>query len=138
MIGFPGETDAQFENSYRLIAALPFSYLHVFTYSVRPGTAAARLQNRVPKPVQMWRSNQLIQLGRIKERQFLDKFLQQSMPVLFEQAVSPGCYRGLTPNYMRVEVRSGRDLINQIQRVTLDQSHEDWIAGQLVDNLVDV
>ncbi|MCI0513886.1 tRNA (N(6)-L-threonylcarbamoyladenosine(37)-C(2))-methylthiotransferase MtaB [candidate division KSB1 bacterium] len=133
MVGFPGETEAMFENSHRLIAELPFSYLHVFSYSVRPGTAAAKLGNRVSKPIQTWRSNQLIELGRQQESAFLAKFWQQSMPVLFEQAVSPGCYRGLTSNYLRVQVCCGRDLVNQIHWVRLDQCHDDWIAGQLVE-----
>jgi threonylcarbamoyladenosine tRNA methylthiotransferase MtaB len=130
IVGFPGETDAQFENTYRLIERLPVTYLHVFAYSVRQGTAAAKLPDKVPKSVQAERSRRLRELGRRKQFEFSVSQLQQVHPVLFEEENS-GWMSGLTDNYLRIKVRANPALINTIQAVRLDEITADGILGML-------
>ncbi len=100
MVGFPGETDAEFAETFRFIDELPFTYLHVFTYSARPGTPAADAPDQVPMPVRKDRNRQLRELADRKNRAFRQGFVGQSLPV-----VTLG--RGpmaLSSNYLKVEL----------------------------------
>ena len=100
MTGFPGETDAEFEESYRFIESLPFTYLHVFTYSERPGTAAAGHANPVPFPVRKDRNRRLRELAAAKNLDF-----RRSMAGLRLSAVTlDGGTRALSSNYLQVEL----------------------------------
>lgn len=100
MTGFPGETDAEFEETYRLIDSLPFTYLHVFTYSARPGTPAAAAPGQVPIPVRKERNRLLRELAKEKNAAFRRKFLGVSLSVVtLGQGKS-----ALSSNYLKVEL----------------------------------
>lgn len=130
IVGFPGETDAHFENSFQLIERLPFSYLHVFAYSVRKGTVAAKLPGRVPKAAQTERSRRLRALGQIKQHEFALSQSGQIHQVLFEEEKNGWIY-GLTENYLRVKVPANPALINTIQSVRLEEITTDGVRGSL-------
>ena len=102
--GFPGESDAQFERTRRLVEELPFSYLHVFPFSKRPGTKAAGMENPVPEKVKKERAAVLRGIGEAKRRAFADKFVGQALPVLFEgrRDRKTGLLTGLSDNYIRI------------------------------------
>ena len=93
IVGFPGESDDDFQASYDLITELPFSYLHVFNYSARQGTAAESLPDKVDDDVKKQRSHQLIKLGQSKKQQFMLSQLNKTRAVLFEgsMAAQSGC-----------------------------------------------
>ncbi|HTM47894.1 MAG TPA: tRNA (N(6)-L-threonylcarbamoyladenosine(37)-C(2))-methylthiotransferase MtaB [Bryobacteraceae bacterium] len=100
MVGFPGETDDEFEESRRFIASLPFTYLHVFTYSSRPGTAAAESPGQVPIPVRKERNRVLRQLGLEKNLEFRRAMVGQRLSVItLEPAGS-----ALSSNFLHVEL----------------------------------
>jgi threonylcarbamoyladenosine tRNA methylthiotransferase MtaB len=82
MVGFPGETDAEFESTRRMIEELPFTYLHVFTYSARPGTPAADMPSQVPLQVARERNRILRQLGEQKKLQFMHSFIGKSVEAI--------------------------------------------------------
>jgi threonylcarbamoyladenosine tRNA methylthiotransferase MtaB len=100
MVGFPGETDAEFAETFRFIDELPFTYLHVFTYSARPGTPAADAPDQVPMPVRKDRNRQLRELADRKNRAFRQSFLGQSLSVV---TLGQG-HMALSSNYLKVEL----------------------------------
>jgi threonylcarbamoyladenosine tRNA methylthiotransferase MtaB len=118
IVGFPGETDAAFAETYRFLEALPFAYFHVFSYSKRYGTKAARLDGHVHSHVIKERSQALRRLSSAKRREFASRYLGKSVDVLFEQQDENGVWTGLTSNYLRVGVVS-EHLRNEIASVTI-------------------
>ena len=104
MVGFPGETDADFEESRSFIASLPFTYLHVFTYSERPGTPAASEPNRVPLPVRKERNRVLRELAAAKNLAFRQSMVGKTLSAVTLH--EPGA--ALTENYLKVELAQPR------------------------------
>jgi threonylcarbamoyladenosine tRNA methylthiotransferase MtaB len=103
LTGFPGESEAEFHETYRFIERLPFTYLHVFTYSERPGTPAAALPGAVPAPVRKERTRLLRELGTAKQLAFRRRMLGQT-----RSAVTLDNGTALTDNYLAVELASPR------------------------------
>ncbi|WP_076005091.1 tRNA (N(6)-L-threonylcarbamoyladenosine(37)-C(2))-methylthiotransferase MtaB [Dehalogenimonas formicexedens] len=116
--GFPGETDAEFEDSFRFIEQIGFSRLHVFPYSPRPGTLAASMPDQVEHSAVKPRVARLLKLGRQCEAWFKGKFKGQFLEVLVE-AREEGRWVGYTDNYIRVSVDSDEDLENRIVPIKL-------------------
>ncbi|AZR73169.1 tRNA (N(6)-L-threonylcarbamoyladenosine(37)-C(2))-methylthiotransferase MtaB [Anoxybacter fermentans] len=106
MVGFPGETDELFEETYRFIEKIGFSQLHVFKYSIRQGTPAAKMKNQVSHQVKNVRSEKLRLLGERLTLEYNQKFLNKVLPVLIEEErdQSTGMLTGVTPNYIRVYI----------------------------------
>lgn len=102
MVGFPGETAAEFDESHRFIESMPFTYLHVFTYSERPGTPAAGYEGHVPIPVRKERNRQLRELASAKNLEFRRRFIGRTLSaVTLEQG------RALSSNYVQLELEPG-------------------------------
>ncbi len=129
MVGFPSEDDAAFINTKKVLADLPVSYYHVFTYSDRKGTTAYKMDEKVAHDIKKKRTNILIQQGERKKRAFFERFLGQSFPVLFEQKNKAGYWTGYTSNYMQVAMKSDQDLHNQIIEVKIDKIQENQLIG---------
>jgi threonylcarbamoyladenosine tRNA methylthiotransferase MtaB len=145
MVGFPGEGEEHFENSYRLIEDLELSDLHVFKYSQRPGTPAAALPDQVPPPVKEERSRRLLELAGRLRQSFAQGFLGTAREVLIEQPV-PGnrrltrggpdttVWEGYTDNYLRVavELPRGEAARGRLVRVKLTGSGWDMLSGEII------
>ncbi|MCI0516182.1 tRNA (N(6)-L-threonylcarbamoyladenosine(37)-C(2))-methylthiotransferase MtaB [candidate division KSB1 bacterium] len=132
IVGFPGETDTQFNNTRLFIESLPFSYLHVFAYSARKGTPAAKLPQRVSKEAQMERSRILRKIGQVKKLQFHRQHENKIYPVLFEQEESPGLMAGLTPNYIRARIKANHSILNEIHPVKLLKADQNFVHGEIL------
>lgn len=134
MVGFPGEDDAEFEASYRFCKETDFAAIHVFPYSLRPGTPAAKMPRQVPEKVKRARSQQMLALSAISKQKFLQRFLGKKVLVLWEGEVSPGSqtYSGLTYNYVRVFTQSAESLTGHILPVKLLRLHKDGVWAQVV------
>ncbi len=104
MVGFPGETDADFEETRQFLADLPFTYLHVFTYSARPTTVAAELPGQVPAPVKRERSGILRELAAEKGRRFADSLIGRTLSVVTLQEQHPEGRVALSDNYVKVVI----------------------------------
>ncbi len=130
MVGFPGETDADFEATRSLISESPLSYLHVFQYSERPEVASARLPNKTPRDVMHARSRVLHRLDQDKRRTFQTKHIGASLEVLFESC-RDGLWRGHTGNYLEIGVRDGCNLENSLVQVRIESLHDDLLLGRL-------
>ena len=110
MVGFPGETDAEFEATRRLIEDLPFTYLHVFTYSARPGTPAAAMRNQVPPQAARERNKVLRDLAAEKKRAFMQSFLGKSLPAITLNAHTDAEFtEALTDNYQKLFLHGRHD-----------------------------
>jgi threonylcarbamoyladenosine tRNA methylthiotransferase MtaB len=131
IVGFPGETEESFERTYELLSSLPFSYFHVFSYSQRYGTKAARLPERVSTEAIKERSHRLRDLSAEKRRAFARRFVGSEVEVLFEQKDESGLWTGLTGNYLRVGVASAEPLRNQLRRVVVREGGSELALGAL-------
>lgn len=124
IVGFPGETDEDFLDTYRFLNDLDISYLHVFTYSERENTPAALMSDAVPKKVRAERSKMLHILSDKKRRHFYEKNLGKEALVLFENDLEDGMMHGFTENYVRVTAKYDPLLVNEIKRVILTNINE--------------
>jgi threonylcarbamoyladenosine tRNA methylthiotransferase MtaB len=131
IVGFPGETEDSFERTYRLLESIPFAYFHVFSYSKRYGTRAARLPEHVPTDAIKERSQRLRDLSASKRRAFGERFVGSVVDVLFEQKDESGLWTGLTGNYLRVGVASAEPLRNRLRRVTVTEAGSELALGVL-------
>jgi|ERR1041385_863977 threonylcarbamoyladenosine tRNA methylthiotransferase MtaB len=131
IVGFPGETDALFEETYLFLADLPVSYLHAFTYSERGDTPATEIPGAINPKVRSERNEMLRNLSQRKRRAFYSSFIGKNMPVLFEGNMHNHHMSGLTTNYIRVETSSDGSLVNQIRDVRMEGIHNDACFGAL-------
>jgi len=135
MVGFPGESDEEFEQSYSFCQQAGFANIHVFPFSSRPETSAAGMPEQIKDEVKRERNQRMLELSRSSRRSFCEQFLGQTMPVLWEKETSPGSgiYSGLTGNYIRVFAHSEKPLDNEITPVKLVGFHNQGIWGELVN-----
>lgn len=119
IVGFPGETEQDFLDTYNFLNELPVSYLHVFTYSERANTAAPEMDNPVPMKERTRRSKMLRILSEKKKRAFYEENLGNEDIVLFEADVENGEMHGFTNNYVRVTAKYDPLLINELKKVKL-------------------
>jgi len=133
IVGFPGETDADFATSLRFVEAMNFARLHVFPYSARAGTPAVRLPDHVVKSVRTARAAQMRALGQRLAAVYRARFIGQTLDVLWERQGDGGQWRGLTDNYVAVVIESERDLCNRITQTRLVALENDVLRGEIVD-----
>lgn len=131
LVGFPGEGSREFANTEAMVRDLPFAYLHVFSYSPRPGTASTKLPDAVSAITTKERSRGLREISDHKRMAFHQRFLGRRVSVLFEAAEAEGYWPGLTDNYIRVAVRSPHPLRNTIQSVVLTGMMSGTMLGLL-------
>jgi threonylcarbamoyladenosine tRNA methylthiotransferase MtaB len=120
IVGYPGETEENFLTSYRFLADLDISYLHVFTYSERPNTEATTIKEVVPQAIRNKRSKMLRALSVKKRRAFYESQLGKSFTVLFEGENKKGYSTGFTENYVKVRTPWDPKLVNTLQEITLE------------------
>lgn len=135
--GFPGETEAEFNESLAFVREMNFSGGHVFTYSARPGTAAARMKGQVPHEVRKERNAALRAVFAEAAQIYRKKFLGVRMPVLWESTsqLSEWGWRmeGLTDNYLRIRAYAPEPRWNQVDAVHLTDLHENGLTGKLTN-----
>ncbi len=129
IVGFPGEADELFLETYNFLNELDISYLHVFTYSERANTRAVDMDGVVPMKKRNERSKMLRILSEKKRRKFYEENLGQTFTVLFEEDIEDGMMHGFTENYIRVAAKYDPILINELKVVTLDAIMADGNVG---------
>lgn len=132
MVGFPGESDEDFERTAHILEEAPVAYAHVFKYSEREGAASSRIAEKVDPKVMNARSARLRRLSGRKRARFFERFLGTSCEVLFEQE-EDGWWAGYTGNYIRVLARSRKELTNEIRSVKLREVRGDCVTGVIHD-----
>lgn len=134
LVGFPGETDSAFRNTVAVATDLPFSYLHVFPYSPRPGTAAMRREQQVPPASVKKRTDLLLDLDRAKRLAFHNTHIGKTVSVLFEAGTRESYRFGTTPNFTRVGVTDSGDFQNLILPVTITAATDRCALGHVVSS----
>lgn len=136
MVGFAGETDEDFNESLDFVESIGFSKVHVFPYSVRKGTVAAKRSDQIPKNVKEHRAYEMRKLCDSQRKIFLKSMKDKIFPVLFEKESSAEFHQGYTPNYTPVKVsRISEDisLRRQIHNVKITESSDDFCYGEIID-----
>ena len=128
IVGFPGETDEMFLETYNFLNDLDISYLHVFSYSERPNTHASTLPNKVSKSLRSKRSKMLRGLSAKKRRAFYESQINTSHTVLFEGENKLGYIHGFTENYVRVKTTWDPSLVNTLHQVVLSEIDSDGLV----------
>lgn len=133
IVGFPGETEDEFCETYNFAKEIGFTKIHVFKYSRREGTAAAKMKDQVDDRIKNERSKKLISLSSELERNFIEKFIGKDMKVLFERKVDSdkNIYEGYTPNYLKVYAESCDDIEDKIVSCRLSENKGDSIGGYI-------
>lgn len=136
--GFPGEDEQEFEESLAFVQEMQFADGHVFTYSARSGTAAARMPGQVPQAMRKQRNARMRKALAESALAYQTGFLGQTLPVLWESATSLGPqgweFSGLTGNYLRVFAHSSQQLWNQVTPVILEKLDERGFYGRILEN----
>lgn len=130
IVGFPGETEEDFQASYDFAKEIGFAKIHVFPYSPKRGTPAAARKDQLPNAVKSERSHKLIQLSDKMAADFLREYVGQDVEVLYERALEEGTYEGHTTNYIKVRGRSEKDLTNQICRTHVTKAEAEELFGE--------
>lgn len=134
IVGFPGETESDFMETYNFIKELPISYLHVFTYSERPNTEAIDMEGSVPVSERKRRNNMLRILSEKKRMEFYNKMIEKNVTVLFENENSNGSMLGWTSNYVRVKQNFNKELINKLSINTINGIDENVCTTTFVNH----
>lgn len=132
LVGFPGEDEAAFRNTYNLLESLPVSYLHIFPYSKRPGTPAASMVDQVAKAEKDERVALLRELDHKKRATFYQKHLGSTRQILVERRKRGRLLRGYTGNYIPVSFEGDDVLMNQLVKVRLEELADGGMLGKVV------
>ncbi len=133
LAGFPGETEEYFQGAIHFLTELPFTYLHVFPYSRRPGTRAAQFSDQIPKKEKERRVRILRELSEQKKRDYYTKFLGQTRPMVIERKrAANGMLKGFTDNYIDIRLTGPEHLKNSIVIVNLQSIKDTYVIGEVV------
>jgi len=132
IVGFPGETERHFESYFNFVESMPLAYFHVFPYSVRAGTTAAKFSGRV-KPVEIKRRAGLMRaLGERKRVEFARRFVGAKLKVLLEERGPRGELQGYSRNYVRVSTQGPDELTNREVEVEASTVEGAQLVGEIV------
>ena len=133
IVGFPGETDNDFLDTYNFIKKLEINYLHVFPYSERSNTKANKLSDIVPKNIRNERSKMLRSLSDKKKRMFYEKNLLSKKNVLFEKGENKENLFGYTENYVRVKIKYDKKIIGKVIKTSLERIDSEMnVVGKII------
>jgi len=130
IVGFPGETDEEFNETMEFVKDIQFSRIHVFKYSMREGTKAAKMTEQVDDAVKSYRSRLLIDLGERISHEFMKKFVGRDLPVLIETEKADNLYEGYTTNYLKVLLKSDINVKNEIINVHINKIRNDYLLSE--------
>lgn len=131
--GFPGETEEEFEKTYKYLDEIKLSRMHVFKYSPREGTKACEIKEQVDGNIKDERSNRLIELNKKLEKEFMEKFLGEKFKVLYEEEsnLEENSYEGYTPNYIKVVTKSNMNLPGKIVNTIIKEVKKEYTLGEI-------
>jgi threonylcarbamoyladenosine tRNA methylthiotransferase MtaB len=132
IVGFPGETEEDFKASYAFAEEIGFAKIHVFPYSPKNGTPAAERKDQLPSKIKTDRSHQLLALSDKMSGEFLSKYVDKTVEVLYERSVEAGIYEGHTSNYMKVLTNSDVDLSNRLVFTKIVQVQGENAFGEAI------
>ena len=129
IVGFPGETEEDFETTYNYLKKINFYKMHVFPYSPRKGTVAAKMPDQIQGDVKERRSKKLIELSNENQKQYNQNLIGKDVEVLFEEKNKEGYYKGHTQNYILVEFKTDEEVENKIVKVNVKKAEIEYVIG---------
>ncbi|MGO3167787.1 tRNA (N(6)-L-threonylcarbamoyladenosine(37)-C(2))-methylthiotransferase MtaB [Senegalia sp. (in: firmicutes)] len=133
IVGFPGETKEEFEETYEFVKEIKFANVHVFKYSKREGTPAAEKKDQIHGTIKNDRSKKLIDLAEEQSKDFMKKFLNKEKDILIESTSrKEGYMEGYTDNYIRVAIKASKELENEIIDTKLIEIEDDKVLGEII------
>ena len=132
IVGFPNETDEDFEVTKDFTDKVGFSYVHIFPYSPKHGTPASEMENQIPKEVKTKRAKELKDVMENKREDFLNNMIGKKEKVLIEKKLEDNIYEGYSENYIYVEVKSDKDIFNQIVNVKITDKTQTHLRGEII------
>jgi threonylcarbamoyladenosine tRNA methylthiotransferase MtaB len=134
IVGFPGETEEEFEKTFKFLSEIKLTKMHIFKFSPRKGTKAAEMKEQIDGNIKEKRSSRLIELSEKQEEDFIKKLEGTSTTVLYEQRLNSieDKYEGYTPNYIKVISSSKEDITGNIIKTTLKKTCKDYINGVII------
>ena len=130
IVGFPGETDIEFEKTYNFLAKIKLYKMHTFKYSPKKGTVAEKMNNQVDENIKELRSKKIIDLSNKNGLEYNKQYIGKELYVLFEEVDNDGYYKGHTSNYMLVKVKTNKNLENNIYKVKIKDIDELELIGE--------
>ena len=130
IVGFPGETENEFNKTYKFLKEIKFYKMHIFKYSQRKGTKAAIMENQIPGDIKEKRSKKLIELSNKNEIEYNKEYIGKEVEVLFEEE-KDGVYKGHTANYMLIQCKTNENLENKIKKVKCVKADIDHIEAEI-------
>ena len=132
IVGFPGETDLEFKETYNNLKNINFSKMHVFKYSPRTGTKAATMKDQVDPKIKEERSKKVIELSNANEIEYIEKYIGKNVEVLFEK-IDGNYIWGHTTNYIKVAVEKNKLLENKIYNVKINKRENNELVGTVIE-----
>ena len=133
IVGFPGETDDDFEKTYKFLEEIKFYKMHIFKFSPKKGTVAAKMQNQIDGNIKEERSKRLIELSNKNEEEYNKKSIGKIEDVLFEEKVGT-VYKGHTKNYITVNAKSEDNIIDKIKKVKIEKTYNKLeVFGKIIN-----
>lgn len=129
IVGFPGETDKNFAETLEFIQAQLFSKIHVFPYSARVGTVAAKLPNQIPSQIKKFRAGRALEISRVKSKNFSEQLIGKTVEIIAETSEG-GLVDGLTKNYVRVYVPDKNIPLGEVIKVRVEKIFKDGVIGE--------
>lgn len=133
MVGFAGETDEEFQKSLDFVREIGFARMHVFKYSVRQGTAAAKMGGQVPESVKNERSAVMLATAKQMKKDFYKKYIGRTVEIIVETSPASDIYHGYTPNYTDVAAKSDKDLHGKIVKVKIEALKDGMLYGTALE-----
>ena len=134
IVGFPGETEEEFDTTLAFLRRCAFSRMHIFPYSRRQGTPAASMPDQIPNAVKAERAERASKTAAAMEKSWISGWIGKTVPVLFEEE-KDGFWRGYTPQYMEVRIpASGQELHNEEKTVRITAAGETSAYGTIEEN----
>lgn len=137
IVGFPGETDEEFNETYKFLERIKLTKTHIFKFSPRKGTKAEHMSNQVDGTIKEKRSKALIELNNKNEGEFSKSLVEREMDVLVEKELNekPGYFEGYTRNYVRVIFESrNNDIIGKIVKCKIEEANGDYVGGKIIES----
>ncbi len=131
IVGFPGESEDEFNETYEFLKEIELQDMHVFKYSKRDGTKAAVMDNQVSNSIKEERSKRLIELNKINKRKFNEKYLGKTVEVLYCTPNEDGKIYGYTNNYIKVVLSNNKECLGKIVKTVITKAEEDYLLGSV-------
>lgn len=131
IVGFPGESDEDFNTTKEFVKKVGFSFIHIFPYSKKAGTPAAIMENQVPKEIKTKRAKELKEIMEEERKKYLKEMIGTTVSVLVEKEISPLEYEGYSKNYIHVTFKSNKDIFNEIVKVKITNIENNNLRGEI-------